>query len=180
MHRFANWRVTLGLWIATLAVFGLYLVYVQPLKDFLAPDIYLDLRFDGYDHPEATAFFDYLGPLGRAFYMRSTIFDTIWPLMLGLSGFLMARQVFNKWWLIFVFAVGPVGFGLLDLVENIGLFAMNFQFPDISESLVATSNIVTLSKQKLIPLAFGSFFLTPLVAIGFWVRNTVSHANHHP
>lgn len=165
-----TWRTALGLWVATLIVFGAYLIYIQPLKDFLAPDMYLDLRFDGYDHPEAVAFFGDLGPLGRAFYMRSTIFDTIWPLTMALAGYLMSRQVFRRWWLVWTFAIGPVAFGLLDLIENIGLFAMNFQFPEISERLVQGTNIVTLSKQKLIPLAFGCYFLTPLVAIGMWLR----------
>lgn len=167
-------RSTIGLWLATLIVFILYMIYVQPLKDFLAPEIYLDLRFDGYDYPEALAFFDDLGQLGRAFYMRSTIFDTIWPLMLALSGYLMARQVFRRPMFVLVFAAGPVAFGLLDLVENIGLFAMNFQYPKFSEDLVTGTNIVTVSKQKLIPVAFGSYLLTPLIAAGMWMYQRVS------
>jgi hypothetical protein len=165
-----TWRSAIGLWLATLFVFGLYMIYVQPLKDFLAPDIYLDLRFDGYDYPEALAFFDGLGQLGRAFYMRSTIFDTIWPLMLALAGYLMARQVFRRPLFVWIFAAGPVAFGLLDLAENIGLFAMNFQYPEFSENLVTGTNIVTLSKQKLIPVAFGSYLLTPLIAAGRWMH----------
>ncbi len=153
----------LALWVSTLIVFGLYLIYVQPMKDFLAPDIYLDLRFDGYDHAEVSAFFDGLGALGRAFYMRSTVFDTVWPLMLAFAGYLIARQTFRKTWLIRAFAFGPVAFGLLDLIENIGLLAMNFQFPELSQGLVDATNIVTLTKQKVIPLAFGAYLLTPLV-----------------
>lgn len=168
--RAITWSSAFGLWLVTLIVFGLYMIYVQPLKEFLAPDIYLDLRFDGYDYPEALAFFDRLGPLGRAFYMRSTVFDTIWPLMLALAGYLMAHQVFRRRLLVWVFAAGPVAFGLLDLAENIGLLAMNFQYPEFSEDLVAGTNIVTLSKQKLIPAAFGSYFLTPVIAAGMWVH----------
>lgn len=162
----STWRGVITIWVLTLVILGLYMIYVQPLKTFLAPDIYLDLRFDGYDLPEAMAFFDGLGPLGRAFYMRSTIFDTIWPLMLALSGFLMARQTFQNWWLIVLFATAPVCFGVLDLFENIGLFAMNLSFPVISESVVTYSNAVTLAKQSTIPLAFGAFFVTPLIALG--------------
>ena len=58
-----SWRLVLAYWLVTLIIFGLYLAYVQPLRDFLAPDIYLDLRFDGYDHAEAVTFFDKLGML---------------------------------------------------------------------------------------------------------------------
>lgn len=166
-----SWRSVLALWVGTLIVFGLYLIYVQPLKDFLAPDIYLDLRFDGYDHAEAFAFFDGLGALGRAFYMRSTVFDTVWPLMLAFAGYLIARQTFRNFGLIWAFAFGPVAFGLLDLIENIGLFAMNFQFPELSQGLVDATNIVTLTKQKVIPVAFGAYVLAPAIAVAQHVLN---------
>ncbi|TMV04800.1 hypothetical protein FGK63_17095 [Ruegeria sediminis] len=159
-----SWRFVLAFWAATLVLFGLYLAYVQPLKEVLAPDIYLDLRFDGYDHPEALAFYEGLGVLGRGFYMRSTLFDTVWPLMIAVSGLLLARKTFRRGWLVAVLAAGPVAFGLLDLAENICLIAMNWQFPDFSERLVSVSNALTLAKQRTIPFAFGAFLGLPVLA----------------
>lgn len=170
----STWHGVITIYLATLLVFGLYLIYVQPLKDFLSPNIYLDLREDGYDLPEALAFYARLDVLGRAFYMRSTIFDTIWPLMLAFAGFLMARQTFQRRWLIIVFAVGPVSFGILDLFENIGLIAMNWNFPNITDQMVSYTNAITLTKLSTIPIAFGSFFIVPVIAIimnKFWLNS---------
>lgn len=177
----SSWRKAIAIWVATLLLFALYMLYVQPLKDFLAPDIYLDLRFDGYDHAEALAFFDGLGALGRGFYMRSTIFDTIWPLMLAVSAFLLARQSFRALWLVTLFSAGPVAFGILDLFENICLMAMNWRFPGISDQLVSLSNRLTLAKQSMIPFAFGAFLgLPPLAAIIALVRSRSASSKSRP
>lgn len=160
-----SWRGVITLNLITIVLFSLYGLYVQPLHIFLEGDNYLDLRTDGYDLQEVLVFFERLGQLGRAFYLRSTIFDTIWPLALAFSGFVTARMTFQRWWLVGIFAIGPVAFGVLDLFENIGLVSMNLIYPDIPNGLVSYSNFMTLIKLTMIPLASAAFIGTPIVAV---------------
>ena len=164
-----RWKQVIGIYAGTLVLIGAYVVFVQPLRDFLGTEIYLDLRPDGYDRPEVLAFFDRLGLLGRAFYVRSTIFDTVWPLAVAMSAWILARKTFQRLWLAAIVAALPVGFGILDLFENIGILGMLQLYPEIPEGLVTYSNTLTLAKLSLLNGATIVFFALPVVSALLWV-----------
>ena len=167
-----RWKQVVGIYAGTLFLIGTYVIFVQPLRDFLDPEIYLDLRPDGYDLPAVMEFFDRLGLLGRAFYVRSTIFDTVWPLAVAVSAWLLAHKTFQRLWLALVVAALPLGFGVLDLLENIGILSMLMLYPEIPEGLVSYSNTLTLAKLSLLNGATITFFALPLLSGALWlVRN---------
>ena len=61
MRRWSSWRSALIAFGVTLTLFLVYNDYVQPLRDILGDQVYLDIRMGGYDHDEAIAFFEFVG-----------------------------------------------------------------------------------------------------------------------
>lgn len=89
-------RLAGAVWIGTLALFVVYLDYIAPLKAMGGGAVHLDIRFGGYDLATVNAYFATLGETGRAFYRTTTLFDTVWPLAVAISGFLMAPLAFRR------------------------------------------------------------------------------------
>ena len=166
----SSWRSALIAFAVTITLFVIYNNYVQPLRDMLGDQVYLDIRVGGYSYEEAVAFFDFLGEEGRALYLRTTVFDTVWPLGVALTGLLFAPLAFRRAWPVLLGALFPVAFGTFDLLENVGLFMMLSAYPDISPALVAYTNVMTVTKQAAIPIAFAAFFGLPFVACVLYFR----------
>lgn len=168
LRRRVSLRAAMLIWLVTLILLATYTAYVEPFREALGDDIYLDLKLGGYDIAEVNAFLESIGPEWRAFYVRSTVFDTIWPLGIALSGFLLAPWGLNGNRKILLGMFFPVAFGVLDLFENIGILTMLANYPDISTALVAYSNACTVSKQLMIPGAFAASLA--LLVLALWRR----------
>lgn len=164
LKRVASWRTASLVLVATIVLFVTYLDYIQPLRDYGAGAVHLDIRFGGYSHADVLAYFETLGAEGRRFYAGTTLFDTIWPLGVALCGALWAPLAFRGDRMIVAAAFFPVMFGLLDLFENVGLWTMLAQYPDVSPAVAGIGNAITLVKQAMIPGATLAIPLLPVIA----------------
>ena len=125
----------------------------------------LDIRPGSYNLAEAMNYFETLGETGRAIYVKTTDFDTAWPLCLAVCGLLLAPYAFEKKWQVIGVAFFPLAFGILDFFENIGLLLMINTYPDIGTALITYSSTLTLLKQLMIPGATLAFFGLPIVIL---------------
>ena len=66
--------------------------------------------------------------------------------------------------MIVAVAFFPVMFGILDLFENVGLWAMLAQHPEVSPTVAKISNAITLAKQAMIPGATLAVPALPVIA----------------
>ena len=154
--------------LITLILVVSYSFYVQPLKDILGDEPYLDLKIGGYSYDLAIGFFERLGVQGREMYMKTTLFDTIWPLAIAITAILYSIQLF-KGYKKSVAAFFPVAFGILDMVENLGIFSMLYSYPSISPAQVEFTSIFTVTKQITIP---GMVVMSISLPIVQFVRKT--------
>ncbi len=166
LREITSWPRAAIMLIVTIILLVTYFQYIGPLEEYGGGAPHLDVRFGvGYSHADVLKYFDTLGVEGRAFYAKTTLFDTIWPLCIGVCGALWAPLAFhNNFWVV-VAAASPVLFGILDLLENIGLWIMLSQYPEISQSVASVGNAITLVKQAMIPGWVLSIPGLPIIAI---------------
>lgn len=152
LTRLTTWRRATVAWVVTVGLLAVYSWYIMPLQEMAGGQVHLDVRFGvGYTLADVLSYFEALGAAGRALYTRTTLFDTVWPLGIAITGALWAPLAFrNPRWVVLA-AATPVLFGVLDLVENCGLLLMLSQYPDVSPTLAALNNVITLVKQLMIP-----------------------------
>ena len=165
LNRVTTWRAASVTIATTILLFAVYLDYIQPLRDYGGGAVHLDIRFGGYMLADVLAYFGTLGAEGRSFYAKTTLFDTIWPLGVALSGALWAPLAFRRSGLVVAAAFCPVMFGTLDLFENVGLWIMLAQYPDVSPAVAGLGNAITLAKQAMIPGATLAIPTLPLIAV---------------
>lgn len=129
-----------------------------------------DMRPFGYSSTEAATLLDALGVEGRAYYLSHQIaLDTLYPAMLALT--LIAticwfgQRVRNKKRVRFGIAFS-VASALFDYVENLGIAAMIWNWPEISVPLVYATSTATILKSALTTVAV---LLTLLVGFS-WTR----------
>lgn len=137
-----------------------------------------DMRPFGYSSTEAATLLEALGVEGRAYYLSHQIaLDTLYPVMLALT--LIAticwfgRRMPNRKLVRFGIALS-VGTALFDYVENLGIVAMIWSWPEISVPLVYATSTATILKSAFTTLAV---LLTLLVGFG-WTR--LSEADVRP
>ncbi|MBY4892502.1 hypothetical protein KUL25_06970 [Rhodobacteraceae bacterium N5(2021)] len=129
-----------------------------------------DMRPLGYDPTDAATLLEALGAEGRAYYLRYQItLDTLYPAMLALTLiatfiWLGRRMPGSK--LVRPGIILSVGCAVFDYVENIGIAAMIWSWPEVSIPLVYAASTATLVKSVLTTLA-----VLLALLIGFlWVR----------
>lgn len=130
-----------------------------------------DMRPLGYHPDDAATLLDALGAEGRAYYLSYQIpLDTFYPALLALT--LIATLM---WFgrrlpgstLVRCGIVLSVGCALFDYLENTGIAAMIWSWPEVPVVLVYAASIATLVKSALTVLAVLFVFL-----VGFlWVRH---------
>ncbi len=129
-----------------------------------------DMRPSGYGPAEAATLLEALGVQGRAYYLSHQIaLDTLYPLMLTLTLIAticwLGQRMPNGKPVRFGIALS-VGSALFDYLENLGIAAMIWSWPEISAPLVYATSSATILKSALTTLAV---LLTLLV--GFkWTR----------
>ena len=137
-----------------------------------------DMRPSGYGPIEAEALLDALGVDGRGYYLSHQIaLDTIYPAMLALTMVAaicwLGRYTPNRKLFRFCVAFSAVG-ALFDYIENLGIVAMIWSWPEVSVPLVYAASSATIIKAVSTTLAV---MLVLLMGLN-WVR--LSKADLHP
>ena len=136
-----------------------------------------DMRPFGYSSTEAARLLEALGVEGRAYYLSHQIaLDTLYPAMLALTlvaticwfGQSMPNRKLVRFGIAF-----SVGSALFDYVENLGIAAMVWSWPEVSVPLVYATSTATILKSVSTTVAV---LLTILVGFN-WTR--LSKANLH-
>jgi len=173
LKKLASGRTVFILFIITMSVYLLMLLYSIPLVESYAPDTALfDLSPSGYSYQHAVSLLEELGNEGRQIYLsRQLPLDFIYPGLFAVSYTLMLIWLFSKsvrdtsriFYLAFIPALG----GLFDYLENIYIIRMINSFPDLSAGLVQIASAFTLLKSifttiffLLLFLGFASFLFT--------------------
>ena len=137
-----------------------------------------DMRPFGYGSTEAATLLGALGAEGRAYYLSHQIaLDTLYPFMLALTLIVtlcwFGRRMPNRKLVRFGIALS-VGSALFDYVENLGVVAMIWSWPEISVPLVYATSTATILKSAFTTVAV---LLTLLVGFN-WAR--LSEADVRP
>jgi hypothetical protein len=147
-----NWPVALSLFAAALASYAIYYHFSKPLKALAGELQILDMRGSGYTLAEARQLLEQLGEDGRRLYGRTTLLDTLWPVLLGISSIFMAALTFRSLRLVGVAAFLPVTFGVLDRLLRVhhpvemGCHTRRFfHLPDAAISCVGPPVVDTLA-----------------------------------
>ena len=137
-----------------------------------------DMRPFGYGPTEAATLLEALGVEGRAYYLSHQIaLDTLYPAMLTLT--LIAticwfgQRMPNRNLVRFGVAIS-IGIALFDYVENLGIAAMIWSWPEVSVPLVFATSTATILKSAFTTVAV---LLTLLVGFS-WTR--LSEADVRP
>lgn len=130
----------------------------------------LDMRPLGYRAIDAATLLEALGAEGREYYLSYQIpLDTFYPAMLALTliatfSWFGRRMPGSK--LVRPGIILSAGCALFDYVENIGIAAMIWSWPEVSIPLVFAASTATIVKSVLTTLA-----VLLALLIGFlWVR----------
>lgn len=116
-----------------------------------------DMRPFGYGPLDAATLLDALGADGRAYYLSRQIpLDTIYPALLALTlsstvCWFGRRMPGSR--LVRLGVAFAVGSALFDYVENIGIVAMIYGWPDVSGSLVTAVSTATIAKSFMTTMA---------------------------
>lgn len=129
-----------------------------------------DMRPLGYVPKDAAALLEGLGAEGRAYYLSHQIaLDTLYPAMLALT-LIATFSWFGRHMpgskLVRFGIVLSVGCALFDYLENIGIAAMIWSWPEVSIALVFAASTATIVKSALTTLAV----LLALLFGFLWVR----------
>lgn len=153
-------------YVVAVVALGGYLLYVARLDALIGWGGKLDLRPGGYGPADVDELFADLGSDGRSLYIRTTVGDTIWPLLAGLSALLTAPLAARARWAVLILGLAPMAFGLIDLIENIGVIYLLVNHPDVSTKAVAVTSAVTQIKLlAVLPLAFVAWLCVPVLAL---------------
>ncbi|WP_417601516.1 hypothetical protein [Pararhodobacter oceanensis] len=137
-----------------------------------------DMRPTGYGPTEAAALLDALGEDGRSYYIsRQIALDSIYPAMLALTLVSaicwLGQRMPNRTLVRFGIALS-IAAALFDYLENLGIVAMIWSWPEVSAPLVYAASSASILKSVLTTLAVISVLLT-----GF-NRIRLSKAGFHP
>lgn len=129
-----------------------------------------DMRPFGYGPAEAASLLDALGMEGRQYYLKRQIpLDILYPALLALtlsSTVLWFGQRLQNNRLVHLAVALSVGSALFDYIENLGVVAMIWGWPDVSGPLVYATSTATIAKSVTTMLAVSLALL-----IGFiWTR----------
>jgi hypothetical protein len=159
-----------GFGVAAATVYYLMIAVTLSHLEAISGHVPFDMRPVGYSPQEATALLEGLGAEGRSYYLTRQIpLDTAYPALLALT--LLATicwfgQRIPNSRLVRVGVFLSVGSALFDYAENLGIIAMIWSWPDVSELLVYAVSAATIVKSALT-----TFAVLLTLCIGFvWMR----------
>ena len=140
------------------AAFSLVLFNLGPVPAVVeaADAPLLDTRF-AWDQDDARGFLSALGGEGRRLYALALLIDTLYGLTFAIAGTLVLAWISGRLmapthplgWVMLL----PVLAGVLDLVENTGIFTLLALFPSTPPALGAALGLVTATKLILVNLS---------------------------
>ena len=172
-QKMASGKVVLTLFILTMAVFSLMIMFTIPKVERFASGIPLfDMSPSGYSYQQAISLLESLGEDGRNVYLFQQLpVDFIYPGLFAISYALLLTWLFAKSFAmnskIFFSALVPMLGGLFDYLENIGIIIMINVFPNISQGLVGVVSTFTILKSAF---TTGFYILLLVGIISFIIR----------
>ena len=173
LQKMASGKAVLILFILTMAVFSLMIMFTIPKVESFASGIPLfDMSPSGYSHQQAISLLESLGEDGRNVYLFQQLpVDFIYPGLFAISYALLLTWLFAKSFAanlkIFFLVLVPVLGGLFDYLENIGIIIMINAFPNISQGLVGVVSTLTILKSAF---TTGFYMLLMVGIISFIIR----------
>ena len=163
-------KAILGLFIVTNAVFVFMLTVTIPNTMNFANGIkLLDMMPMGYDLSYVSTLFNALGETGRETYLTNQIpVDMVYPFLFGLTYSLLLAyflKKINRHNTSFIFlCLIPIIAAIADYLENIGIILLLQNYPSLSETLVKTTNIFSITKSTSTSI----FFIILIVILVVW------------
>lgn len=118
----------------------------------------------GYSSEFIQNLFQSYGEKGMELYRRVHLIDlfnpAIYAMLLASLSYLFFKE--TKWERL---AIVPLIVGLLDYLENFFLFNLLNDFPQVNDSMVQISNVISLIKHPMLYLAILLF----LIGLGKWI-----------
>ena len=128
----------------------------------LGADI-IDVLRGGYDADMVQERFLIYGELGRALYARAVLsLDVVYPLAYStfFACLIVMGAVSSRARYLFIV---PIVVALLDLGENVSIYLLLTNFPDITDAQIARASTLTVAKWWMVALmllvAFGQLFV---------------------
>lgn len=170
--------IAVGSGLIAVSIYMLMISVTLAHIESVSGQVPFDMRPSGYGPTEATALLDALGVDGRGYYLsRQIALDTIYPAMLALTMVAaicwLGQRMPNRKLARFGIAFSVVG-ALFDYVENLGIIAMIWSWPEASVPLVYAASSATILKSVSTTLA-----VILVLFMGFnWTR--LSKVDLHP
>jgi hypothetical protein len=161
----------LGLFILTNVVYVYMLkVTIPKTMEFSNGMKLLDMMPTGYNQSYVNELFRVLGENGRKIYLTNQIpVDMIYPLLFGLTYSLLLAYFLNKVNKLkspFIYlCLLPIIAGVSDYLENIWFITMLKSYPNLTETIVNTSNTFSIIKSTSTSIFFIVFILI-LILLG--------------
>lgn len=164
-------KLVLILFTAANAVYMVMLIYSIPkLMQYSDGLPLFDMSPFGYNYQDAIALLSALGEEGRSVYVSlQLVLDIFYPILFALCYSALLQwligigQLSNRVWSYLV--VVPMLVCLFDYAENIGIWFMLTDYPDLPENLVILSSIFTLIKSSLTMMYFTGLILALCVLV---------------
>lgn len=138
--------------------------------EFVSGQTPFDMRPFGYAPADAAKLLGALGIDGRNYYLTRQIpLDTLYPALLALtlsSAICWFGRRMPNSGLVRLGVTLAVGSALFDYVENLGIIAMIWSWPDVPDQLVYAASFATIAKSVMTTLAVMLMFATAFV----WAR----------
>ena len=164
-------KKVLGLFILTNIVYAFMLTITIPkTMEFSKGMKLLDMMPTGYNFNYVIKLFNSLGENGRETYLTSQIpIDMIYPLLFGLTYSLLLGyflKKLNKLYSPYLYlCLLPIIAGIADYFENFGIILMLKNYPELTETIVNTTNTFSVIKSTSTSLFFITL-ITILILLG--------------
>lgn len=174
----ATGRLVLILFIVTMAVYAVILLYTIPAVLVNAQEMRLfDMSPSGYSLDYAVELLNALGTDGRRTYATLQLpIDFIYPGLFAISYTLLLVWLFKKGFAhqspIFYLAFVPGAAGLFDYLENVGIIMMLRTFPDLTTTTVSLASASSIFKSVF---TIGFYVL---LLVGIWAAVRKSRRGH--
>jgi hypothetical protein len=167
LEKYTSGKKVLGLFILTNVVYlFMLLVTIPKTMGFSNGMKLLDMLPTGYSQDYVNKLFRTLGENGREVYLTNQIpVDMIYPLLFGLTYSLLLAyflKKLNKLKSPFSFlSLLPIIAGIADYLENIGIITMLNSYPDLTKTIVNTTNTFSVIKS----ISTSVFFITLIIIL---------------
>ena len=153
-------KIILGLFILTNIIYSYMLMVTIPkTMKFSNGMKLLDMMPTGYDWKYVNQLFNTLGENGRNIYLTSQIpVDMFYPFLFAISYCFIFAYFLNKLKKLntsFVYlCLLPIIAGIADYFENFGIIRMLNNYPDLTETMVNTTNTFSVLKSTSTTIFF--------------------------